>query len=70
MAPDIYQVEVAVEDSKAVNNLGISRVRDCIPIAIEFSILEVGSNSGRGWKHPGRDGIIDYPCKWHLEIIN
>ena len=70
LAPDIYQVEIAVEDSKAVNNSGISRVRDCIPIAMEFSILEVGLNSESVWNYPGRDGIIDYPCKWHLENIN
>lgn len=61
LAPGRYEVEIAAEGPG---------VGDWIPIAVEFSVLEVGITPAYNWYLPGRNGIIDYPCKWDLEILS
>lgn len=61
LAPGQYEIGIAAEGP----NVG-----DWIPNALEFSVLEVGITPVDLWNLPGRNGIIDYPCEWNMEMLS
>ena len=59
LAPGFYETEIAAEGA------GIG---DCVPYAIGLQVLDLPITPDKFWYAPQKAGVVDYPCKWSLEI--